>query len=77
MTGEEMTAALKELGWPNAELARRLGKGQHSIGKFTRRRIRPVPKYVEGYLNLALAAHRAGTAITSYMAKKPKKRRAA
>ena len=59
MTGLELSAILKELGWSGAELGRRVDVHEKTVSKW-RNGHRDVPGPVAVYLNLALAVKRLG-----------------
>jgi transcriptional regulator with XRE-family HTH domain len=50
MTHAEFTAALRTLGWSQAELCRRLGLHRNTASKWRE----TVPKYVAEYLRVSL-----------------------
>ena len=51
MTAAELTGALAEIGWTDAELARRLGIARVFVG-LCRRGMRPVPAWIAQYVSL-------------------------
>lgn len=57
MTIRELDAALKELGWRGADLARKLDVHPNAVSKW-RTGKSPVPGYAAAYLKLALAVKR-------------------
>lgn len=57
MTRPEFVAALKELGWSGAYLAKRLGTTANTVSAWRTGKA-PVPGYAAAYLDLALKVKR-------------------
>jgi len=56
MSGTDLAQALEVLGWSQAELGRRLEKRPATVTEWVNRVNGPIPGYVSGYIDLALAA---------------------
>lgn len=56
MNAEDLRKALKDLGWSQAELARRLGREPHTITEWMYRG--EVPAYASAYLRAVVMAKR-------------------
>ena len=54
MTGKELKAALKALGWAQAELSRRISVRPNSVSRWIGDRDGEVPGAVAAYVGLAL-----------------------
>jgi hypothetical protein len=78
MTGKDLDAALRELGWTRIECAERIDMGVNRVTAWiTGYKGAVVPNPVAAYVELALGLARLGAAIAPRRAKRPVKKRAA
>lgn len=54
MTADDLKEALEAIGWPQAELARRLDKREATVSDWVNGKV-PVPAYVNPVIELALS----------------------
>lgn len=74
MTPPELKAALKSLGWSQAELSSRLGIHVNTISKWMKKPKEPIPQYASAYVRLASDVDNLATTAGSLIGRKsPKK----